>query len=53
MNDFVVFDLNQLQMFNNCWEMFILLIESGGLQGKILLVRMNYFVVIFNDKFYL
>ncbi|KAK4682265.1 Negative regulator of mitotic exit [Podospora pseudoanserina] len=53
MNDLAAFDLNQLQMPNNRWEMLISSTESGGPQGKIPPARTNHSVVTFNDKLYL
>ncbi|KAK4181390.1 putative Tip elongation aberrant protein 1 [Triangularia setosa] len=53
MNDLAAFDLNQLQMPNNRWEMLISSSESGGPQGKIPPARTNHSVVTFNDKLYL
>lgn len=53
MNDLAAFDLNQLQMPNNRWEMLISSTESGGPQAKIPPARTNHSVVTFNDKLYL
>ncbi|KAI8153893.1 hypothetical protein K4K49_002320 [Colletotrichum sp. SAR 10_70] len=54
MNDLSAFDLNQLQMPNNRWEMLIQNTESGGpAVGKIPAARTNHSVVTFNDKMYL
>ncbi|TDZ60639.1 Tip elongation aberrant protein 1 [Colletotrichum trifolii] len=54
MNDLSAFDLNQLQMPNNRWEMLIQNTESGGPPvGKIPAARTNHTVVTFNDKMYL
>lgn len=53
MNDLSAFDLNQLQMPNNRWEMLIPTSESGGPQGKVPPARTNHTVVTYNDKLYL
>ncbi|KAI3545390.1 kelch domain-containing protein [Colletotrichum filicis] len=54
MNDLAAFDLNQLQMPNNRWEMLIQNTESGGPPvGKIPAARTNHSVVTYNDKMYL
>ncbi|KAJ9155598.1 Kelch domain-containing protein [Pleurostoma richardsiae] len=54
MNDLAAFDLNQLQMPNNRWEILIQNSDSGGPpQGKIPPARTNHSVVTFNDKMYL
>ncbi|KAK1963954.1 kelch domain-containing protein [Colletotrichum sublineola] len=54
MNDLAAFDLNQLQMPNNRWEMLIQNTDSGGpAVGKIPTARTNHSVVTFNDKMYL
>ncbi|KAK2048686.1 kelch domain-containing protein [Colletotrichum somersetense] len=54
MNDLAAFDLNQLQMPNNRWEMLIQNTDSGGpAVGKIPAARTNHSVVTFNDKMYL
>lgn len=54
MNDLSAFDLNQLQMPNNRWEMLIANSDSGGpAQGKIPPARTNHSVVTYNDKMYL
>ncbi|KAF6835912.1 kelch domain-containing protein [Colletotrichum plurivorum] len=54
MNDLSAFDLNQLQMPNNRWEMLIQNTDSGGpAVGKIPAARTNHSVVTFNDKMYL
>lgn len=54
MNDLVTFDLNQLQMPNNKWE---ILIENSDTTGegptKIPPARTNHSVVTYNDKMYL
>ncbi|KAL1843289.1 hypothetical protein VTJ49DRAFT_2398 [Mycothermus thermophilus] len=54
MNDLCAFDLNQLQMPNNRWE--ILTPGSDGAtppQGKLPAARTNHTMVTFNDKLYL
>ncbi|KAK0703583.1 hypothetical protein B0T26DRAFT_506198 [Lasiosphaeria miniovina] len=51
MNDLAAFDLNQLQMPNNRWEMLIPTSDNGG--PKIPPARTNHSVVTFNDKMYL
>ncbi|KAL2019582.1 hypothetical protein VTK56DRAFT_9479 [Thermocarpiscus australiensis] len=54
MNDLSAFDLNQLQMPNNRWEMLIPSSDNGGPpQGKVPPARTNHTVVTFNDKLYL
>ncbi|KAK4200592.1 putative Tip elongation aberrant protein 1 [Triangularia verruculosa] len=53
MNDLAAFDLNQLQMPNNRWEMLISSTESGGPPGKMPPARTNHSVITFNDKLYL
>ncbi|KAI7779645.1 hypothetical protein LA080_000669 [Diaporthe eres] len=54
MNDLAAFDLNQLQMANNRWELLIMNSESGGPPpGKIPPARTNHTMVTFNDKMYL
>lgn len=54
MNDLAAFDLNQLQMPNNRWEMLIPTSEGGtAIQGKIPPARTNHTVVSYNDKMYL
>jgi len=54
MNDLAAFDLNQLQMPNNRWEMLIPTSDSGSpSQGKLPPARTNHSVVTFNDKLYL
>ncbi|KAH6854906.1 hypothetical protein B0I37DRAFT_42407 [Chaetomium sp. MPI-CAGE-AT-0009] len=54
MNDLAAFDLNQLQMPNNRWEMLIASSDSGSpAQGKLPPARTNHSVVTFNDKLYL
>lgn len=54
MNDLSAFDLNQLQMPNNRWEMLVQNSDSGGPpSGKIPPARTNHSVITFNDKMYL
>lgn len=54
MNDLAAFDLNQLQMANNRWEVLIMNSESGGPHsGKVPPARTNHTMVSFNDKMYL
>lgn len=54
MNDLAAFDLNQLQMANNRWELLVLNSDSGGPPpGKIPPARTNHTMVTFNDKMYL
>jgi hypothetical protein len=49
MNDLSAFDLNQLQMPNNRWE---ILIQGDG-SPKIPAARTNHSMVTFDDKMYL
>lgn len=54
MNDLSAFDLNQLQMTNNRWEMLMLNNDSGAaVPGKCPPARTNHTMVSFNDKMYL
>ncbi|CAK7266367.1 Negative regulator of mitotic exit [Sporothrix epigloea] len=54
MNDLAAFDLNQLQMPNNRWEILIPNSDSGGPpQGKVPPARTNHSCVSYNDKLYL
>lgn len=54
MNDLVAFDLNQLQVPSNRWEMLIRNSDEGGLPlGKVPPPRTNHSVVTYNDKLYL
>ncbi len=54
MNDLAAFDLNQLQMPNNRWEMLIPTSDSGSpSQARLPPARTNHSVVTFNDKLYL
>jgi len=54
MNDLAAFDLNQLQMPNNRWEM---LIQNADGQvtpaGKHPQPRTNHSMITYNDKMYL
>lgn len=49
MNDLAAFDLNQLQMPNNRWEMLI----KAEASPKIPAARTNHTVITYNDKMYL
>ncbi|KAI2466774.1 hypothetical protein F4781DRAFT_339400 [Annulohypoxylon bovei var. microspora] len=54
MNDLAAFDLNQLQMPNNRWEILTENVESSGaMQGKVPPARTNHSLVTYNDKMYL
>ncbi|KAI2637729.1 hypothetical protein GGS26DRAFT_425508 [Hypomontagnella submonticulosa] len=54
MNDLAAFDLNQLQMPNNRWEILTENTETGGaLQGKAPPARTNHSMITYNDKMYL
>ncbi|KAI0138121.1 hypothetical protein F4776DRAFT_79670 [Hypoxylon sp. NC0597] len=54
MNDLAAFDLNQLQMPNNRWEILGENVETGGtVQGKVPPARTNHSMITFNDKMYL
>ncbi|EEY15640.1 kelch repeat-containing protein [Verticillium alfalfae VaMs.102] len=54
MNDLSAFDLNQLQMPNNRWELLIQNSDSGGPPpGQIPPARTNHSVITYNDKMYL
>ncbi|KAI1111885.1 hypothetical protein F5Y14DRAFT_289623 [Nemania sp. NC0429] len=54
MNDLAAFDLNQLQMPNNRWEMLIENSESGGTPTtKVPPARTNHTMITYNDKMYL
>ena len=54
MNDLVAFDLNQLQVPTNRWEMLIRNSEEGGPpQGQIPPARTNHSIVTYNEKLYL
>lgn len=49
MNDLSAFDLNQLQMPNNRWEILI----NGETSPKIPAARTNHSIVTYGDKMYL
>lgn len=51
MNDLCAFDLNQLQMPNNRWEMLVPNGEAGPDPSP--QARTNHTMVTFNDKLYL
>ncbi|KAG0650252.1 Tip elongation aberrant 1 [Hyphodiscus hymeniophilus] len=54
MNDLVAFDLNQLQVPTNRWEMLIRNTDEGGpAVGQIPPARTNHSVVNYNEKLYL
>ncbi|KAK5663165.1 hypothetical protein OQA88_6582 [Cercophora sp. LCS_1] len=54
MNDLAAFDLNQLQMPNNRWEMLITNSDSSNPPpGKTPPARTNHSMVTYNDKMYL
>lgn len=54
MNDLCAFDLNQLQMPNNRWELLLQTSDTGGSSpGRLPPARTNHSVVAFNDKMYL
>lgn len=54
MNDLSAFDLNQLQMANNRWEMLMLNNDSGAaVPGKVPPARTNHTMVSYNDRMYL
>ena len=54
MNDLAAFDLNQLQMPNNRWEMLIESNDDTAVeQGKIPPARTNHTIVTWADKMYL
>ncbi|KAI5867587.1 hypothetical protein GGS23DRAFT_184620 [Durotheca rogersii] len=54
MNDLAAFDLNQLQMPNNRWEILSENSETNtALQGKVPPARTNHSMITFNDKMYL
>ncbi|KAK0112406.1 Negative regulator of mitotic exit [Cadophora gregata f. sp. sojae] len=54
MNDLVAFDLNQLQVPTNRWEMLIRNSEEGGPPpGQIPPARTNHSIVTYNEKLYL
>ena len=49
MNDLSAFDLNQLQMPNNRWEILV----AGEASPKIPAARTNHTMVTYNDRMYL
>lgn len=49
MNDLAAFDLNQLQMANNRWEILIKSEASPAIPAA----RTNHTIVTYNDKLYL
>ncbi|KAF5022390.1 hypothetical protein F66182_5563 [Fusarium sp. NRRL 66182] len=49
MNDLSAFDLNQLQMPNNRWEILV----QGEVSPKMPAARTNHTMITFNDKMYL
>jgi hypothetical protein len=51
MNDLVAFDLNQLQVPSNRWEMLIRNTDAGA--GVVPPPRTNHSVVTFNERLYL
>jgi len=51
MNDLCAFDLNQLQVANNRWEMLIPNTEVAG--SQVPSARTNHSMVTFNDKLFL
>ncbi|KAI0506170.1 hypothetical protein F5B22DRAFT_475654 [Xylaria bambusicola] len=54
MNDLSAFDLNQLQMPNNQWEILIKSSENGVTpNGKVPPARTNHSMITYNDKMYL
>lgn len=54
MNDMAAFDLNQLQMANNRWEMLMLNSDpTSTAPAKYPPARTNHTMVSFNDKMYL
>lgn len=54
MNDLVAFDLNQLQVPTNRWEMLIRNSDEGGPPaGQIPPARTNHSIVTYNEKLYL
>jgi hypothetical protein len=54
MNDLVAFDLNQLQVPTNRWEMLIRNTDEGGPPaGQIPPARTNHSIVTYNEKLYL
>lgn len=54
MNDLAAYDLNQLQMPNNRWEMLQSNSDTASAQqGLIPPARTNHSMITFNDKMYL
>lgn len=54
MNDLAAFDLNQLQLPTNRWEVLIENSENNtSPQGKVPPARTNHTVITYNDKLYL
>jgi hypothetical protein len=53
MNDLVAFDLNQLQVPSNRWEMLIRNSDEEVPKGIVPPARTNHSVVTFNEKLYL
>lgn len=54
MNDLVAFDLNQLQVPTNRWEMLIRNSDDGGpAVGQVPPARTNHSIVTYNEKLYL
>ena len=54
MNDLSAFDLNNLQMPNNRWEMLIPTSEGASPpQNKLPPARTNHSMVTYNDRMYL
>lgn len=54
MNDLAAFDLNQLQMQNNRWEMLLQNSDTGGPPvGTVPPARTNHTMITYNDKMYL
>ena len=49
MNDLSAFDLNQLQMPNNRWE----ILQAGDTSAKTPAARTNHSMITYNDKMYL
>jgi len=54
MNDLAAFDLNQLQVPNNKWEILVQNTDSGGPPvGQVPPARTNHSIVTYNEKMYL
>jgi hypothetical protein len=53
MNDLVAFDLNQLQVPSNKWEMLIRNSDEEVPKGIVPPARTNHSMVTFNEKLYL